>query len=64
MVHEEELQMVHAASSIQVLVSNHLRALDKKGEAGKSTRCKPPEGFVTVNVDAAFDCADGRGATG
>lgn len=55
-MHGESLQIVpHVVISIQILVSNYVRALTKKVKTRKGQWYKATKGFVTVNVDAAFD---------
>jgi hypothetical protein len=48
--------------SIQVLVTNFVRAMDRKKKEKES--CWKREGFVSINVDAAFDFETRKGATG
>ena len=64
-VHAESLQSLsHAALSIQVLVSNFVKASGKESQPKSSIWKRATTGFISVNVDAKFDIDLGSGATG
>jgi hypothetical protein len=54
--HGENVQTpVRSAMSIRVLVTNYWRAKDKTIEKKIDSWSCPPDGFLNINVDAAYD---------
>jgi hypothetical protein len=52
---EKEQRITNAALSIRVLTANFTRSLKKGIQEKTSSWQKPPENFVSVNIDAALD---------